>query len=319
MNLSNIIAGLIIDNYPSMCKLLEVDTKNGSPKDRQLKNWQRYFNYKKIGHKFEILEVYLIEKPKVDSRVNGNRATYVRNTPYILLDYLYQDIQITKDDIPVVNYLKNKEIMKITALCNSDFLKHNIFDIINENEQITTNDSNNFSYRTSKKLREIVKSTLNQLEKITKDISVINVHQINNNGLRIATTEEENQIKLIEQSTLFKMGVNNIQQVYDKHIEKKYYKIFNDEINKLYSWQSVYRTNQITIGGNFAQGKQKYALSPDDRSYQRHIVNLLILTYLNNNAENEYFKNINNAKKTDKLPDDYIDKQKLLSDKLIKI
>ena len=45
------------------------------------------------------------------------------------------------------------------------------------------------------------------------------------------------------------MGVNNIQQVYDKHIEKKYYKIFNDEINKLYSWQSVYRTNQITIGG----------------------------------------------------------------------
>ena len=84
MNLNNIETGMVVKNYKEMCSLLEEDSLAGNSKVSQLKEWERYFDYDKQGHKFVINEVYAQPLPK-DFSENDIYTKYIQ---VILTQYL---------------------------------------------------------------------------------------------------------------------------------------------------------------------------------------------------------------------------------------
>lgn len=58
--------GMVIKNYKAMCELLDDKIKSGGSKTKQLKEWSRYFDWKKDGHNFIIEKKY--DTPKAFTR-----------------------------------------------------------------------------------------------------------------------------------------------------------------------------------------------------------------------------------------------------------
>jgi hypothetical protein len=76
MKLENLKVGQTIKNYKELCSLLEVPIKSGKSKALQITDFERYFNYKKQGNSFIIVEIYEVPKDKIDMRSQGNNSTY---------------------------------------------------------------------------------------------------------------------------------------------------------------------------------------------------------------------------------------------------
>lgn len=74
--ISNLKEGMVIKNYLTLCNILHEDVKIAASKTCQIKNWQRYFEYKINGQKWTILKVYNEPLSKVDLRANGNNTKH---------------------------------------------------------------------------------------------------------------------------------------------------------------------------------------------------------------------------------------------------
>ena len=76
---TNLKVNQIFKNYKEICEYLgEPVYQGGKQRQLQLKDWERYFSYKKEGYKFIITEVFETPKEKIDKRSNGNRSKYVQ-------------------------------------------------------------------------------------------------------------------------------------------------------------------------------------------------------------------------------------------------
>lgn len=77
--------GMVVKNYKEMCSLLNEKVTTGEAKQIQLRNWERFFKYKKEGHKFMITEI--LEKPleKKDKRDAGNRSLFVKDIAEMIM------------------------------------------------------------------------------------------------------------------------------------------------------------------------------------------------------------------------------------------
>lgn len=76
MNIENIHVGDILRNQRELCDILEVPYKSqGSPRECQLNDFKRYFNWEKLGHKFIITDIYDTPLEKVIKR-NNNLGHY---------------------------------------------------------------------------------------------------------------------------------------------------------------------------------------------------------------------------------------------------
>lgn len=84
MNLKNITEETVIKNYKEMCTILEEPILNGNSKRAQLKEWARYFDYERDGHKYIIKEVYASPLPEDFS----NNDIYSKYVQTILVKYL---------------------------------------------------------------------------------------------------------------------------------------------------------------------------------------------------------------------------------------
>ena len=81
MRVENLHEGQIIKNYKELCDILEIKPrKSGSNSYKsQLKEFNRYFQFEKQGHKYIISKIYDNPKEKVDKRSKnsgGNNLKY---------------------------------------------------------------------------------------------------------------------------------------------------------------------------------------------------------------------------------------------------
>ena len=91
INVSNISVGQTFKNYKELCNALGEQVKGGDAKKAQLKNWERYFDYEKDGHKFIIKEIYSEPKSKNDQRSLGNNVAFYIDYIEILLLNLFAE------------------------------------------------------------------------------------------------------------------------------------------------------------------------------------------------------------------------------------
>ena len=63
MKIKNLKDRQVIKNYKELCKVLEIEPKNGGEsKKSQVKDIERYIKYEKQGQKFIIIKRYILIK-----------------------------------------------------------------------------------------------------------------------------------------------------------------------------------------------------------------------------------------------------------------
>lgn len=78
-------------NYKELCAYLGEEPKKANSKVAQLKEWERYFSFRKEGQKIIITEVYDTPKDKIDKR-GGNNNKNVKP----MMDYLMSEFNADK-------------------------------------------------------------------------------------------------------------------------------------------------------------------------------------------------------------------------------
>lgn len=343
MNIKKLKTGDVIKNYKELCNLIEENVKEGSSKKAQLKEFERYFQYEKHGHKFVILEVF--DKPlmKCDKRKDGNRRIYVTYIESILLSYLFG-----LDDS--TGYFTKKELWRLLGMINQSYEKVEVDKLQKIDSRITHWEVNKFYQRCDYKLTSILFSALNSLQNrslIEYEEQYVIVDE-KNNKTYVANDDEKKIILTVEKKILNKMGLYSKTHAIACFKLNDFYENVNIFLQKKYGWNCVYKRYKIIfLGKEFL----RQALNENEILLKKLLLNERVINTVDKQAEilrdfqNEKF-NTTYKEITDKLvkeddiweliglpdkqkikkqcniftyPDYFIEIQKMLSQKLLKL
>ena len=205
-------------NYKEVCKALKEDIKTGKSKQIQLKNWERFFKYHKDGNKIVIQEIFDTPKEKEDKRKNngGNTTSKFKDFDYILINLLTSKETITT--IP--------QIVKDTKIVADRYFNYrDSTEYLAENLEMFKICVNDFYYFTKDKLRGLINSSLNRLQK-QGYISYKNIYIIkyDKEDVRQADEIEENTIKEYEEYALMAFGLESKKELITSNLYKRYNK-----------------------------------------------------------------------------------------------
>ena len=182
MKIKNLTVGKVIKNYKELCELLEVEAKkSGSNSHKaQLKEFNRYFEFEKQGHKYIIKNIYDKPKDKIDNRSNnigGNNTVFADDIEHLILNILAK----SKDDTVTI---ARGQLYKALSMCNENYLlgRSNI-NKLSEIIEIPKASIYEFYDNNSSKLRDTVERNLRRL----RSRALITW----NNTITVAVTEVE--------------------------------------------------------------------------------------------------------------------------------
>lgn len=334
VDVSKLERGIVAKNYKDMCLLLGCKPCKGTGTDKecQIKNWQRYFNFKKAGHKFIVTEVYDTPLPQSDAR-KVKEGKYNKYIELLLLRYVSacenNMLEITKRGLYKVLGMVNESYDKVTY--------DNCVEAIQDDmgHKISRFNINHFHQRVENKFSKILYNTLDSMEKrklihyrkkiiITADDG----YNLENGGSITALPYQEGIIEDMFQKVLDEWGYSNIAQVNLRYKTKEFYDEVNKRLNDEYEWKGFY--THILISMLDCEDAQ-HLLAEDIRglssSVQREQFNKLLIEDINGQVDSKYEKYQNETVedicdgkvKGFRYNESYLEAQKELSDYLLSL
>lgn len=327
--------------YKELCEVLNQKRVGGNQKVSQLKEFERFFDfeYDKDIKRYIIKEIYSSPlPPKSKSPANTKYADHIK---VLLLSYLLKH----KNSNPGgVIYISSQRLYKALGIVNQQYIemqrpdqKKALRDSIRQNlEMKNCNIDNledktlnyyikNFYYRCGSKFSSIIKTTLDSLEKknyithskayflykeeFNDDNEVINIKH------EYSTDEETADLLDIEREIMDEFGFEDDQDIWYGGRSEEYWKRVLEETQILYPEVcKLYRCHKI-IG---TKNNLLKALSREQETEEMHKLNEKIIDFIDKQAENNMYKSIE-SNEDKHLSNRYVDAQKYLSDRLIKI
>ena len=280
--------GDIFKNYKHLCKFLNEETKTGDSRNAQHKEWSRYFEYEREGHKYIITEIYLEPLPKSDKRSVGNNSEYLPHIELILLDHL------SKQHGKVASLTINN-IFLLLGMVNKNYVDKN-YKI--EDNLIDKFYIDHFNQRSYRRLNRILFDALNNLKNRRlidyQSVKMINVdEQINrreHNVIRPATPEECDIIRNIERDVLLDMGFESIVLVHLKFKTKEFYESVRNILKEQHGINFYY--TQIDL-----RFTHEHIIQAKSDMETKILLNSKIIDGLNKEAESRLQKNFENYEK----------------------
>lgn len=276
--------GMEIKNYAAMCGLLGEEQKNGgTSKKAQEKEWRRYFDWTRAGHKYIILDIYEHPLPRDDGRKNGNRAIYVRLVETVLASFLSTCSGHTKT-------LTRGKWQEILGMVNERYYKYNRFnekpflELRGVNPEFTEWEIKHFYYRSWRKLNEILRNALNSLRSralIEYTIQTVIVPVDEHKSWFVANDREEEELLKIRHEVLEEMDLSKEQQVYATFRQGEFFARVNEIMAERYQWRRYFR--QIKIIYNLKNMQR--AVSMLEAELEKLELNDRIVTTLKTDAE----------------------------------
>lgn len=338
INLKNIAEGQVVKNYKDMCKLLGDITKEGNSRKSQLEDWQRYFEYKKDGHKFIITKIYDSPLEKVESR-GGQNAIYVK---FIELLLMYE---LSKRPGYTCNYTKTN-LCHLLGLVNDNYLRNNRSEARKSMPKIDNWQINQFFNRVDGKLKDVLFSALNSMKRrclITYTEQYIIVTNVcdNNSDMHNAeykvASKKEMEMILSAKSVILKQNGWSCVPFNKMDI---FYSLVNGYLKEKYGWNSVYREYEIV----YTREHMDYGIKNATNELKALILkskielNTVFLDAINRQASTLYKKNQseceslwleilnedsseenNEERKYFEFPGDYEYNQEILADVFVKL
>lgn len=325
INTSGLVEGMVVKNYKEMCTILGCKPNTGGSKKYQLKNWKRYFDYDKSGQKFIITEVYETPFPSEDAR-KKKEGLYVKYIELLLLKYLFScngyQTKITKGKLYQILGLTNKNYYQLKCSGNSSGSNLGIVNVksqIKENYglNIETFNVNHFLQRAEAKLTKILYTALDSMSKRflikyhTEYVLKIPCEKGEENGyydfadisevlntepnckLELASPRQVSYILAAQHLVLESMGYANITQVALRYKLKEFNNKVNDYLYEHYGWLGFFSQLSIIYINDIGKeiplkAEEIRKLTPNT---QRKQLNRIIVTSLNQQAQEKYDKN----------------------------
>lgn len=328
IDVSRLSIGMVIKNYKELCNILGQDIKDGKSKKIQLENFRRYFDYEKSGQKFIIIDIYDTPLTKEDKRRLGNNSIYVKNIELILLQYLSKQKNGTKT-------FTKRDWWELLGMANRKYNKIAKAELKKIDSIVTTFEINHFYLRCNKKLEQILFSALNNLKnrKLILEPEIQTMIVDNKYNYFLALEPDRKKILQQERYVLKNiMGYEKISQVFCRFKQNEYYQMVNERLSDLYGWHHYFKQIKLSfIPSNIIE-----AIPQTTIDLEKEILNEKIIKVLNNNAKEKYdadkqkFEEARNnliwgdyvsetKPKAWKIPDTYIEAQRILTEELINI
>lgn len=268
MNLKNIVIGMIIKNYKELCFLLEEPILDGNSKKAQMKEWSRYFDFEKQGHKFIIKEIYDIPLPE-DFSENDIYSKYIQ---VILTKYLKEegcgDFTMT-------------QLLKLCGFVNENWDDMTLLSKYTEENNITYPQSKYYYNQLYQHVYSYCTKALTRcLDRLSKrkflnwkKILYIKVNNVEHE----ATIEEETKYMNIVYSVRQEMEINRV-NVYNRD---EYYKEINKRFNEC-GWDNAIYLIRIVYATDFIDN----IIKESEEKYRQSIINV------NKNCLNQMYKYI---------------------------
>lgn len=292
-------------NYKEMCKVLNQKTKTGKAKQLQLKDWERYFSYKKEGHTFIVTDIKFIPDIKVDNR--GYNGIYSECIDDVIMLLLGEEKDLTLETSFGILMSKVGLINPSFRICSRDVYATALV------TGIEVAYIEHFFLKEYPKLRSVLKLSLKRLKDkgyiymeenrmmiVPFDITVridadgrdltdkqgIPIADIVERPIRTATTEEIEKILQLKIETAREMGFSNEVEVRYRNKGREFQKKLNIKLqtsmNILYCFGGVRIIKNRDMISNYIDSNSA-KIELNKRIIENHIV-----SFENEFQNNEY-------------------------------
>jgi hypothetical protein len=211
-------------------------------------------------------------------------------------------------------------------------------------------DMSEFYFRTENKMREILASAIKNLTKRMIILCEMKHRVKDENGWRATAGKEEEFIMDVKNEVLLEMGYTYIGDVYLHRKSTEFYDIVNKRLEELYGWKKCYSGYSIGYGERLKINLQIYKRQLSEVTNHKYLLNNKLADFIDREAQNLYKKNqeeyeriieehakeIERIMKTHwgepnrigldddfeepfKYDDGYVERQRILTNKLIKL
>lgn len=309
--------------YKELCAVLGEDEKGrGNSRNLQFRNWQRYFEWERQGHKYIVQEIYDNPKPKVDGRKNNGRSKvsqsnnkiYQKYIESLILDLLVQQYQNKNTTRKI--YMSRDRLLKALSMVNDNYTycKFNKEQLAAYAE-IRTDNAREFFDLTNTNLLSAVERALKSLDNkflvkwdlvttvvINEGVEVIddegNPIRLKENH-RTATDAERSIILQTESEIAEEMGYDTKQIIYltgqyEKFVESVCNRINNElELEEEEKLLTYYKSYDIIFHENITKEKEKidkFLMEYEERENVKITLNGIISKKLLTNAKRRHEK-----------------------------
>lgn len=290
---------MVVKNYPAMCELLEETRKSSDSKKAQLKEWQRYFEFKRHGQAFIITKIYDEPLEVKDGRASGNNSIYIKYIQLLLLDYLRK--QKIDEQSCQITYT---QLFKELGMVNEFFTTHLDKD---ENDEpvedkvgeylIHENQIEEFLLESNERLHSIIKSAFKSLEnrrilKVEKQYKIMYKQNPDDDFMVHipATKEDKENILEIQKEALRDMGLKDVTAVYAMNRANEFYERVNSKLYKKFGWSGVYKQLEFICTPYTLSVGFKEILEETERELNRLELNRLVCGSITDTIEKNYEK-----------------------------
>jgi hypothetical protein len=290
MKTENLYEGQEISNYKELCEILEMPVKTGNAKEIQIKDVERYCKIGRNGHKMNILEVYSIPIKRIETKKDmGTRSIYVDDISIQLMGYLSRN---KKNEEGV--FLTANQIFLETGMMNSKYLptKNTIKEFIEHAPvNITKDDVSSFYHRTEKKMREIMKVTLENLRR--RFIIIYRIrHMIKEKrgSWHFASEAQEENILDTRNDVLKIMGLTVFDQAIYYGRVMEFFQRVQDLLKENFDWEGCYSGYYISSGERLEDNIARYKQEIEEKRKYQLSLNSNIIKYISGKIGNLYNK-----------------------------
>jgi hypothetical protein len=257
--IKNLSPGLVVKNYKSMCELLHQFHTSGEARQKQIKNWERFFAYNKLGQKYIITEIY--DEPMEPEYRKYQRGIYVKFVEIILRTLLS-----TKEN----NFydVTKQQLWQDLGMINKKYKRIGLSDLNKELKEyvVSLSEIKTFYRKCDSRLSEILKSSLNGL--VSRRIIDYKIQKVilysNNNELDYIVAEGElnDKIRNIERDVLDTMKLRNMEEVRKTLRYDEFYELRDKYGHEQYGWIRIFDRYHIefdkaTVLKNIATDKKE--------------------------------------------------------------
>lgn len=280
---NNLELGQEIKNYKELCRILNQETLGGKQKQLQILDFQRYFEFQKVGHKFVITDIFTEPIPKEDKRKMGNNSIYVKYIEVILLHFLSKQKNYTC-------VLKKNQIWLLLGMVSKKYNNIPMEDLEKLDYSINSFMVNHFYQRCNQRLERILFTALNNLKnrKLLSYQEQIIIVPVKGVGF-IASDDDIRRLDAVAHSVLESMGLISMIQVYCKFKSREFYDEVNDRLRELYGWKYSFKQYKLI----YTPENIIKAIPESEVELQRLTLNDSIIETINDGASKLLEKNEN--------------------------
>ncbi len=251
--------------YPMLCKIFGEPKKTGKAKQLQIANWKRFYDIT-IGQKatFIILEIYNMPKTKVDGRGkskgsrNNYKGIYAEYIDRLLLQYLQEEENKLKDTCKI--YTTNNKIAENTGIVNHNYRvafsnREKFYNTVKKDFNIKSNTycMKDVFDMTKTKIREIVKASLERLQKAEKlEYETCYFIYIAHTS-KVPNVEEMEAISLAEEMVMEEMSVTTKKEIDNNYkLSKEFNRKVLEKVQEGFDYiDGIYKGYTISLWDDF--------------------------------------------------------------------